>query len=132
MGKARKLSAEDLKFVVNEKGASGDRKKAQVNGEFFKSLRGILNILVPGVWTREAGFLTLVAGTLITRSMCDIWMIHNGTLIEGSIISKDMNGFLKHLVELMLAMPAVSLACVINIRGVLCGCCDGGWAVWLL
>ncbi|XP_063873929.1 ATP-binding cassette sub-family D member 3-like isoform X2 [Scylla paramamosain] len=105
----KKLSAEDLKFVVNEKGASGDKKKAQVNGEFFKSLRGILNILVPGVWTPEAGFLTLVAATLITRSMCDIWMIHNGTLIEGSIISKDMNGFLKHLVELMLAMPAISL-----------------------
>uniref|UniRef100_A0A0N7ZC80 ABC transmembrane type-1 domain-containing protein n=1 Tax=Scylla olivacea TaxID=85551 RepID=A0A0N7ZC80_SCYOL len=105
----KRLSAEDLKFVVNEKGASGDKKKAQVNGEFFKSLRGILNILVPGVWTPEAGFLTLVAATLITRSMCDIWMIHNGTLIEGSIISKDMNGFLKHLVELMLAMPAISL-----------------------
>lgn len=105
----KRLSAEDLKFVVNEKGASSDKKKAQVNGEFFKSLRGILNILVPGVWTPEAGFLTLVAATLITRSMCDIWMIHNGTLIEGSIISKDMNGFLKHLVELMLAMPAISL-----------------------
>lgn len=105
----KKLSAEDLKFVVNEKGASGDKKKAQVNGEFFKSLRGILNILVPGVWTPEAGFLTLVAATLITRSVCDIWMIHNGTLIEGSIISKDMNGFLKYLVELMLAMPAISL-----------------------
>lgn len=105
----KKLSAEELKFVVNERGTSNDRRKAQVNGEFFRSLRGILGILVPGMWTPEAGFLTLVAATLVTRSMCDIWMIHNGTLIESSIISKDLNNFLKHLVELLLAMPAISL-----------------------
>ncbi|KAG0714721.1 ATP-binding cassette sub-family D member 3 [Chionoecetes opilio] len=108
-GQKKKLSAEELKYVPNDRGASNDRRRAQVNGEFFKSLRGILGILVPGVWTPEASFLTLVAATLVTRSMCDIWMIHNGTLIESSIISKDLNGFLKHLVELLLAMPAISL-----------------------
>ncbi|XP_069161594.1 LOW QUALITY PROTEIN: ATP-binding cassette sub-family D member 3 [Procambarus clarkii] len=110
-GQNRKQTKDEVKFVVNESGRSGDRRRAQVqvNREFFKSLRGILRILVPGFWTAESGFLILVAATLVVRSMCDIWMIHNGTLIESSIISMDLNHFLRHLVELVLAMPAISL-----------------------
>lgn len=61
----------------------------QVNKEFFRSLQGILRILVPGVWSPESGYLILVAFSLIVRSMCDIWMIHNGTLIERLVFSSD-------------------------------------------
>ncbi|XP_071542672.1 ATP-binding cassette sub-family D member 3 [Panulirus ornatus] len=105
----RELSSDQVKFVVNESGSSSDRRRAQVNREFLKSLKGILRILVPGFWTAESGYLILVAASLVVRSMCDIWMIHNGTLIESAIISKDMNNFLRHLLELLLAMPAISL-----------------------
>ncbi|KAK8738114.1 hypothetical protein OTU49_004047 [Cherax quadricarinatus] len=108
-GRAKKQIKDEVKFVVNESGSSGDKRRVHVNREFFKSLRGILRILVPGFWTAESGFLILVAATLVVRSMCDIWMIHNGTLIESAIISKDLNHFLRHLVELVLAMPAISL-----------------------
>ncbi|XP_037783578.1 ATP-binding cassette sub-family D member 3-like [Penaeus monodon] len=108
-GGKRSMNKDEVKFVVNDSGGAGDKKKVQVNKEFFRSLKGILRILVPGVWSPESGYLILVAFSLIVRSMCDIWMIHNGTLIESSIISKDLNRFLRFLVELMLAMPAISL-----------------------
>ncbi|XP_069987359.1 ATP-binding cassette sub-family D member 3-like isoform X2 [Penaeus vannamei] len=108
-GGKRSMHKDEVKFVVNDSGGASDKKKVQVNKEFFRSLQGILRILVPGVWSPESGYLILVAFSLIVRSMCDIWMIHNGTLIESSIISKDLNQFLRFLVELMLAMPAISL-----------------------
>ncbi|KAK4318731.1 hypothetical protein Pmani_010280 [Petrolisthes manimaculis] len=108
-GVGRKVSKDEVQVILGESGGGSDKRKAQVNREFFKSLKGILKILVPRIWSPEAGYLSLVAMTLITRSMCDIWMIHNGTLIESSIISKDVNQFLRYLMELMLAMPAISL-----------------------
>lgn len=72
----------NIYIIYRKTDAAGHDFHFQVNREFFKSLKGILKILVPRVFSAEAGFLTLVAMTLILRSMCDIWMIHNGTLIE--------------------------------------------------
>ncbi|KAK7022846.1 ATP-binding cassette sub- D member 3 [Halocaridina rubra] len=99
---------DEVKFVMHEP-SGADKKRVQVNKEFFKSLKGILRIIVPGFWTPESGFLFLVASSLVIRSMCDIWMIHNGTLIESAIISKDLKRFIRNLSEFMLAMPAISL-----------------------
>ncbi|XP_064108948.1 ATP-binding cassette sub-family D member 3-like [Macrobrachium nipponense] len=103
-----RLLKDEVKFVTHES-SGADKKKVQVNKEFLKSLRGILKIIVPGFWTPETSFLLLVASSLVIRSMCDIWMIHNGTLIESAIISKDFNHFVKNLSEFVLAMPAISL-----------------------
>ena len=55
----------------------------QVDGAFVKSICGILRILVPSFFSKEGGYLFLVAITLIFRSVLDLWMIDNGTLIEG-------------------------------------------------
>ncbi|XP_068202101.1 ATP-binding cassette sub-family D member 3 [Palaemon carinicauda] len=107
-GSKIRLLQDEVKFVTQES-SGANKKKIQVNSEFLKSLRRILKILVPGIWTPEASFLLLVATTLVIRSMCDIWMIHNGTLIESAIISKDLNRFIRNLSEFVLAMPAISL-----------------------
>ena len=32
----------------------------------------------------QGGYLLLVAGSLVARTYCDVWMIHNGTSIERS------------------------------------------------
>ena len=45
-------------------------------------MKSILKILVPKLWCAESGYLGLVAASLIVRSICDIWMISNGTFIE--------------------------------------------------
>lgn len=41
-----------------------------------------MKILVPGWTSPEAGYLFLVAASLVARTYCDIWMIQNGTFIE--------------------------------------------------
>lgn len=56
--------------------------KAHVDKQFFKQLYELIKIIVPGWASRESGYLFLVAISLIARSLCDLWMINNGTKIE--------------------------------------------------
>jgi ATP-binding cassette subfamily D (ALD) protein 3 len=45
---------------------------------------------------------------LISRTYADVWIIQNGTAIEGAIIGRSMELFLKHLLKFVWAMPIVS------------------------
>ena len=56
--------------------------KAHVDAAFFRQLRQLLAIGIPGVFSAEAAYVLLIAGSLVARSMCDLWMIQAGTLIE--------------------------------------------------
>jgi ATP-binding cassette subfamily D (ALD) protein 3 len=53
-----------------------------IDGTFIKRIAAILRIIIPGVFSPEAGFMILVAAALVARSSCDIWMIQNSTSIE--------------------------------------------------
>ena len=53
-----------------------------IDGTFIRRIAAILRIIIPGVFSPEAGFMFLVAAALIARSICDIWLIKNGTSIE--------------------------------------------------
>ncbi len=53
-----------------------------IDGNFIRRIAAILKIIIPGVFSPEAGFMFLVAAALIARSVCDIWLIQNGTSIE--------------------------------------------------
>ncbi|XP_039300335.1 ATP-binding cassette sub-family D member 3-like, partial [Nilaparvata lugens] len=88
---------------------SQSKTKAQVDAIFFKQIRHILSIAIKGVLTPEAGFLLLVAGSLVARSLCDIWMIQNHTSTENAIVTMDKSRFRKHLLEFLIAMPVISL-----------------------
>ncbi|KXJ19251.1 ATP-binding cassette sub-family D member 3 [Exaiptasia diaphana] len=45
----------------------------------------------------------------VSRTYCDVWMIHNGTVIERSIIGGDYSGFKDNLLEFAYAMPLISI-----------------------
>lgn len=57
--------------------------KAAVDARFFSELNSLWKIMVPGFWSKESGFMGLIALSLIARSMCDLWLIQHTTLIEG-------------------------------------------------
>lgn len=67
--------------MIKEKSYKGP--KAQVDARFLTELNALWKIMVPGVWTKESGFMVLIALSLISRSMCDLWLIQHTTLIEG-------------------------------------------------
>ncbi len=62
-------------------------------------LRKILKVLIPSVFSAEAGYLALVAALMAARTYADVWMIRNGTAVERSIITRDKKAFIKHVRE---------------------------------
>ncbi|XP_011177265.1 ATP-binding cassette sub-family D member 3 [Zeugodacus cucurbitae] len=107
--KRRKPGYEDkIQYTIAEK---KDKKgtKAHVNAVFFKQLRQLLPILVPRFWSVESGLLFLVAASLIGRSVSDIWMIQNATVVESTIIHMNKDKFKSALLKYLAALPMISV-----------------------
>ncbi|XP_047118911.1 ATP-binding cassette sub-family D member 3 [Schistocerca piceifrons] len=103
----RNTQQAQIQYFVGEK--SKNTVKAHVNAAFFRQLREILGIVVPGVFSTEFGFLLLVAASLIARTYCDLWMIQNGTFIESAIINMDKKKFIQRLLKYVAAIPLISV-----------------------
>ncbi|TRY53662.1 hypothetical protein DNTS_008663 [Danionella cerebrum] len=110
----QRLSAESN----GEKGASKpllenkkDKKtgKAAVDKVFFRRVCNIIKILMPQIFCKESGYLLLIAVMLMSRTYCDVWMIHNGTMIESAIIGRSTTEFKRYLVNFITVMPFISL-----------------------
>lgn len=100
--------ANDIQYVIKEeKPKTGP--KAYVNARFFKQLNQLLKIGIPSIVSPEFGFVLLVAGSLIARSLCDLWMINVGTLIEQSIVNMDSFTFKRRLLKFMAALPVIAV-----------------------
>lgn len=84
--------------------------KAHVDVTFWRQLKQLLKITVPGFFSTETAFLLLVALSLIGRSASDIWMIQNGTLVETAIINMDKELFIKRLLFFFSGMPLVRIS----------------------
>ncbi|XP_064604426.1 ATP-binding cassette sub-family D member 3-like [Liolophura sinensis] len=106
--KGKRLAAEELPVVIAPS-VSDKKEKAAVDKVFFRRLLKILRILVPGWFTQEAWYMTIVALALVARTYCDVWMITNGTYIESAIIGRDVELFKKYLFRFIYAMPGISL-----------------------
>ncbi|XP_047521044.1 ATP-binding cassette sub-family D member 3 [Pieris napi] len=98
---------ESVQYMIKDKKKKST--KAQVNAKFFKELKALWKIMVPGLWTKESGFMVLIALSLIARTMCDLWLIQHTTFIEGSIITMNKLEFKKLLTQFFVAMPLISL-----------------------
>lgn len=97
---------EEVKYLIAEKKES--TTKAHVDKQFMQQLFSLLRIVIPGWQTKETGLLLLVAGSLVLRSLCDLWMINNGTRLESAIISMNKPLFVQRLVKFVIAMPLIS------------------------
>lgn len=65
-------------------------------------------IIIPGVWSVETSLLFLIAGSLVARSVSDIWMIQSVTMIESTIIAMERDKFKTTLMKYFAALPLVS------------------------
>ncbi|KAI4501616.1 hypothetical protein M0802_003493 [Mischocyttarus mexicanus] len=100
-------SNNNIQYVIKEEKRKG--LKAQVNGTFFRQLFQLLYIGIPGIISIEFLFLLLIAGSLTTRSICDIWLIQMVTLIETSIISMNVPLFKKLLLKFFIIIPSLAI-----------------------
>jgi len=99
---------DETKVVINS-GREVKDKKVQVDAKFYESLKGLAPVLVPGLLSKEAALMALVAASLLGRSVCDIWMIDNATKIESAIISRHFHGYKRLMCEFLLAVPLISM-----------------------
>ncbi|KAF4076249.1 hypothetical protein AMELA_G00212260 [Ameiurus melas] len=87
----------------------GRKDNATVDPLFASRVYKILKILIPQLFCKESGYLVLIAAMLLVRTYCDVWMIHNGTMIESAIIGRSTKAFRAYLFNFMAAMPLISL-----------------------
>ncbi|XP_013137265.1 PREDICTED: ATP-binding cassette sub-family D member 3 [Papilio polytes] len=102
------LSPEErVQYMIKEKNRK--EPKAQVDARFFAELKALWKIMVPGLWSKESGFMVLIALALVSRTMCDLWLIQHTTLVEGSIITMNHKEFKRLVGQIFLAMPLISV-----------------------
>ncbi|XP_030761542.1 ATP-binding cassette sub-family D member 3 [Sitophilus oryzae] len=105
--KLKKDVEEELKYLISEK--KEPRTKVQVDRKLFIQLGQLFRIVVPGWASTESSMFFLIAGSLIARSLCDLWMINHGTKIESAIISMDKQLFYKRLLKFLMTLPVIAL-----------------------
>ncbi|KAL0074433.1 ABC transporter transmembrane region 2-domain-containing protein [Phycomyces blakesleeanus] len=86
------------------------KHKVGVNSQFFEQMRKLLPICVPGLFTKEAGLLGILATVLIARTWLDIWFsAFNGSVVK-AIVSRNRKEFVaKAIVEFGLMMWPMSI-----------------------
>ncbi|XP_026527627.1 ATP-binding cassette sub-family D member 3 isoform X2 [Notechis scutatus] len=114
LSKRRKAAAAALHGKKNGKNLSSSEKevkkeRAAVDKVFVGRIWQILKIMVPRTFCKETGYLILIAIMLVLRTYCDIWMIHNGTVIESAIISRNLSLFKDFFFKFVVSIPLISL-----------------------
>lgn len=104
-----KKFAKDNKSISPEKKNKKKSDKIAVDGVFFNKLWKLLKILIPKWFSKEVAYLILVAFSLIARTYADVFLINNGTAVEGAIIGGDMKKFGRNVAKYVSAMPFLSL-----------------------
>ncbi|XP_062843524.1 ATP-binding cassette sub-family D member 3-like [Trichomycterus rosablanca] len=97
------------KSSVNNFQQDHRQHKGVMDKLFISRIYKVLRILMPQVFCKESGYLLLIAVMLLARTYCDVWMIHNGTMIESAIIGRSTKAFKSYLFNFIVAMPFISL-----------------------
>lgn len=101
---------EEIKYLIRD--AESDRAtrvRASVDGEFARQLSALIRVVLKGWCSAETALVAGVAASLVARSLCDLWLIHNGTLVEASIVGGDPSLFRRRVLRLLCMMPLVAV-----------------------
>lgn len=78
----------------------------KVNRDFVTELLKLLKIALPGLWTKEFGYLVLHSGSLIARTFLSIYVAALDGKLARSIVQKDIAKFLGYLLKwIAVAIP---------------------------
>jgi ATP-binding cassette, subfamily D (ALD), member 2 len=94
---------------LNAARTSDDKKQKtiSVNALFFKQLRQLLKIIIPGLWTKEFALLVFHTLSLVSRTFLSIYVAQLDGHIVKSIVQRDVRQFILNLLLwLSIAIPA--------------------------
>ncbi|CAO4372133.1 unnamed protein product [Caenorhabditis nigoni] len=99
-----KLEKEDS---VASDGTPKKNKKKAFDPQFLKQLKELLKIMVPGIFSKEAGIIGMHSIILMCRTFLTIYVAQlEGSMVQ-SIVEKDVLQFVLHLIKwILVALPA--------------------------
>lgn len=100
----RSSDKDNLQIFVDKTKAEEKKEVVSFPGQ-LKRLRILFNLIAG--W-KEYSLFGGVAFALVCRTICDLWMMKNGTLIEGAIITKDARKLQYNIMSFLLAMPSLA------------------------
>ncbi|CAG2107768.1 unnamed protein product, partial [Medioppia subpectinata] len=87
-----------------------DKTKTKTKMESMsKLLSHLKTILKKLLGAKEYVYVMGIATTLVVRTMCDLWLIQNGTQIEAAIITADISKLKSNLGDFIISMPIFAL-----------------------
>ena len=101
---------------VNDKDKRNKKKKSpNVNKIFYKQLKQLIKIIIPGVWSKEFGALTFHTATLVARTFLSVYVARLDGSITKTIVQRDVGKFLMQLTKwLLIAVPATFINSLIR------------------
>ena len=102
---------------TQSKGRDASQKKASpnVNRLFYKQLRRLVKIIIPGLWTKEFGALAFHTATLVARTFLSVYVARLDGSIVKTIVQRDVTKFLIQLTKwLLVAVPATFINSLIR------------------
>ncbi|GAB1597803.1 ATP-binding cassette sub-family D member 2-like [Argonauta hians] len=91
------------------------QKSSNVNKQFFEQIRFLIKIVIPGIWTKEFGILSLHTFSLICRTFLSIYVASLDGMIVKTIVEKDLFKFMLQLSKwLAIAIPATFINSLIR------------------
>ena len=83
------------------------KNKGTVNKEFFDHVRELLEIVIPGIWSKEALMLSGHTLFLISRTFMSIYIAHLDGRIVSALVSRSGSNFLFYLtLWLLVGIPS--------------------------
>ncbi|KAI1307633.1 ATP-binding cassette sub-family D member 3 [Halotydeus destructor] len=100
-------SRDELDLCYDSK--QSKEKKNKLKNDFNSSLAQVRKTLTMVMGPTEYCYALGIALSLIMRTVCDLWLINNGTMIESGIINADMKKLQYNIGTFFLCMPSLAL-----------------------
>lgn len=99
-------SGDEIQLSYHSKERNKTRTEAEPFPQMMSQIKDILKMVVgPSEYCYAAGIAVL----LVARTICDLWLINNGTQIEAGIITADISKLQSNIGQFFLAMPTLAL-----------------------
>ena len=98
-----------------EKGGDGRKRGPAVDKVFFGQLKALIKIMIPGLWTVEAGLLSLHTLVLVIRTFLSIYVAKLEGRMVRHIVGRDVSSFVWLLTTWFgIALPATFINSLIR------------------
>ncbi|KAK5969332.1 hypothetical protein GCK32_017252, partial [Trichostrongylus colubriformis] len=109
-------SKKDVRYSkLSTTSSSNKKKKRAFDPKFLRQLLMLLKIMVPGVFSREAGVIGIHSMILVCRTFLSIYVAGLEGRIVKAIVQKDVKKFTLQLIRwLLVAVPATFINSMIR------------------